>query len=388
MFEFLKKFIKKDSQEKKTIVKKEATKKPQKKASSPHKSKVAKPPPPREKKETQKSEQSIKSAPSKTEKKPIVFSEDKIQPQEEKKSSFFGFTDKIKKGLTKTREKLTAELTSLFSGKKIDEALYEELETILLTSDVGISATNYLLDSIRATIKKNNIENADEIKGLLKEKLIELLMPIENPLILKKANPYVIMVVGVNGSGKTTTIGKLTKILLDENKSVLIAAGDTFRAAATEQLQIWGERNNVHVVSQASGDPSAVIFDAINSAKAKNLDVVIADTAGRLPTQKYLIDEITKIKRVINKCHAEAPHEVLLVLDANTGQNAISQLKIFNEALGITGLVLTKLDGTAKGGVIAAIAKEQPTPLRYIGVGESIDDLKVFNAQEYVEALF
>ena len=388
MFEFLKKFIKKDSQEKKPIVKKEATKKPQKKASSPHKSKVAKPPPPKEKKETQKSEQSIKSAPSKTEKKPIVFSEDKIQPQEEKKSSFFGFTDKIKKGLTKTREKLTAELTSLFSGKKIDEALYEELETILLTSDVGISATNYLLDSIRATIKKNNIENADEIKGLLKEKLIELLMPIENPLILKKANPYVIMVVGVNGSGKTTTIGKLTKILLDENKSVLIAAGDTFRAAATEQLQIWGERNNVHVVSQASGDPSAVIFDAINSAKAKNLDVVIADTAGRLPTQKHLIDEITKIKRVINKCHAEAPHEVLLVLDANTGQNAISQLKIFNEALGITGLVLTKLDGTAKGGVIAAIAKEQPTPLRYIGVGESIDDLKVFNAQEYVEALF
>ena len=388
MFEFLKKFIKKDSQEKKPIVKKEATKKPQKKVSSPHKSKVAKPPPPKEKKETQKSEQSIKSAPSKTEKKPIVFSEDKIQPQEEKKSSFFGFTDKIKKGLTKTREKLTAELTSLFSGKKIDEALYEELETILLTSDVGISATNYLLDSIKASIKKNNIENADEIKGLLKEKLIELLMPIENPLILKKANPYVIMVVGVNGSGKTTTIGKLTKILLDENKSVLIAAGDTFRAAATEQLQIWGERNNVHVVSQASGDPSAVIFDAINSAKAKNLDVVIADTAGRLPTQKHLIDEITKIKRVINKCHAEAPHEVLLVLDANTGQNAISQLKIFNEALGITGLVLTKLDGTAKGGVIAAIAKEQPTPLRYIGVGESIDDLKVFNAQEYVEALF
>ncbi len=388
MFEFLKKFIKKDSQEKKPIVKKEATKKPQKKVSSPHKSKVAKPPPPKEKKETQKPEQSIKSAPSKTEKKPIVFSEDKIQPQEEKKSSFFGFTDKIKKGLTKTREKLTAELTSLFSGKKIDEALYEELETILLTSDVGISATNYLLDSIKATIKKNNIENADEIKGLLKEKLIELLMPIENPLILKKANPYVIMVVGVNGSGKTTTIGKLTKILLDENKSVLIAAGDTFRAAATEQLQIWGERNNVHVVSQASGDPSAVIFDAINSAKAKNLDVVIADTAGRLPTQKHLIDEITKIKRVINKCHAEAPHEVLLVLDANTGQNAISQLKIFNEALGITGLVLTKLDGTAKGGVIAAIAKEQPTPLRYIGVGESIDDLKVFNAQEYVEALF
>ena len=196
------------------------------------------------------------------------------------------------------------------------------------------------------------------------------------------------MVVGVNGAGKTTTIGKLTKIFLDEDKSVLIAAGDTFRAAATEQLQVWGQRNNVHVVSQASGDPGAVIFDAINSAKAKNIDIVIADTAGRLPTQKHLIDEITKVKRVINKCHTEAPHEILLVLDANTGQNAISQLKIFNEALGITGLALTKLDGTAKGGVIAAIAKEQPIPLRYIGVGESIDDLKVFNAQEYVDALF
>jgi len=253
---------------------------------------------------------------------------------------------------------------------------------------VGISATTYLLDSIRASIKKNKIENADEIKGLLKEKLIELLTPIENPLVLQGTSPFVIMVVGVNGAGKTTTIGKLTKIFLEENKSVLIAAGDTFRAAATEQLEVWGKRNNVHVVSQASGDPSAVIFDAINSAKAKNIDIVIADTAGRLPTQKHLIDEITKIKRVINKCHLEAPHEILLVLDANTGQNAISQLKIFNEALGITGLALTKLDGTAKGGVIAAIAKEQPTPLRYVGVGESIDDLKVFNAQEYVDALF
>ena len=234
----------------------------------------------------------------------------------------------------------------------------------------------------------SEVLSADEIKDLLKDKLIELLTPIQNPLVLKGTSPFVIMVVGVNGAGKTTTIGKLTKIFLDEKKSVLIAAGDTFRAAATEQLEVWGERNNVHVVSQASGDPSAVIFDAINSAKAKNIDIVIADTAGRLPTQKHLIDEITKIKRVINKCHLEAPHEILLVLDANTGQNTISQLKIFNEALGITGLALTKLDGTAKGGVIAAIAKEQPTPLRYVGVGESIDDLKVFNAQEYVDALF
>ena len=388
MFEFLKKIIKKDSPEKKSVAKKEVTKKPQKKVSLAPKQKVSKTPKISDKKKFLKAEAPLKTAPKAVEKKPITTSEEKIIPKEEKKSSFFGFADKIKKGLTKTREKLTTELTSLFTGKKIDEALFEELETILLTSDVGISATTYLLDSIRASVKKNNIENADEIKGLLKEKLIELLTPIENPLLIKGTNPYVIMVVGVNGAGKTTTIGKLTKIFLDESKSVLIAAGDTFRAAATEQLQVWGQRNNVHVVSQASGDPSAVIFDAINSAKAKNIDIVIADTAGRLPTQKHLIDEITKVKRVINKCHAEAPHEILLVLDANTGQNAISQLKIFNEALGITGLALTKLDGTAKGGVIAAIAKEQPTPLRYIGVGETIDDLKVFNAEEYVDALF
>ena len=388
MFEFLKKIIKKNSPEKKPAAKKEVIKKPEKKTSSAPKKIVAKAPNLLKKKKALKTESSIKPPPKALKKKPLEINEEKAPPKEEKKSGFFGLADKIKKGLTKTREKLTTELTSLFTGKKIDEALFEELETILLTSDVGISATTYLLDSIRTSIKKNKIENADEIKGLLKEKLIELLSPIQNPLVLKGTSPFVIMVVGVNGAGKTTTIGKLTKIFLDENKSVLIAAGDTFRAAATEQLEVWGERNNVYVVSQASGDPSAVIFDAINSAKAKNIDIVIADTAGRLPTQKHLIDEITKIKRVINKCHLEAPHEILLVLDANTGQNAISQLKIFNEALGITGLALTKLDGTAKGGVIAAIAKEQPAPLRYIGVGESIDDLRVFNAQEYVDALF
>jgi len=388
MFEFLKKIIKKNSPEKKPAAKKEVIKKPEKKTSSAPKKIVAKAPNLLKKKKALKTESSIKPPPKALKKKPLEIKEEKAPPKEEKKSGFFGLADKIKKGLTKTREKLTTELTSLFTGKKIDEALFEELETILLTSDVGISATTFLLDSIRASIKKNKIENADEIKSLLKEKLIELLSPIQDPLVLKGTSPFVIMVVGVNGAGKTTTIGKLTKIFLDENKSVLIAAGDTFRAAATEQLEVWGERNNVHVVSQASGDPSAVIFDAINSAKAKNIDIVIADTAGRLPTQKHLIDEITKIKRVINKCHLEAPHEILLVLDANTGQNAISQLKIFNEALGITGLALTKLDGTAKGGVIAAIAKEQPAPLRYIGVGESIDDLRVFNAQEYVDALF
>jgi fused signal recognition particle receptor len=394
MFEFLKKIIKKDSPEKKPVAKKEIAKKTQKKPPIAPKQKGAKAPKILDKKKIAAPAKPVIIPSKDAEKKPVTSSKkeavpkEEVAPKDEKKSGFFGFADKIKKGLTKTREKLTSELTSLFTGKKIDEALFEELETILLTSDVGISATTYLLDSIRASVKKNSIENADEIKGLLKEKLTELLSPIESPLLIKEAKPYVIMVVGVNGAGKTTTIGKLTKIFLDENKSVLIAAGDTFRAAATEQLQVWGERNNVHVVSQASGDPSAVIFDAINSAKAKNIDIVIADTAGRLPTQKHLIDEISKVKRVINKCHEEAPHEILLVLDANTGQNAISQLKIFNEALGITGLALTKLDGTAKGGVIAAIAKEQPTPLRYIGVGESIDDLKVFNAQEYVDALF
>jgi len=388
MFEFLKKIIKKDSPEKKPAAKIEASKKPVKKVSSAPTQKVSKTPKVSQKKKVLKSEKPLKTSPTIVEKISLTAAEKEIIPKEERKSGFFGFTDKIKKGLAKTREKLTNELTSLFTGKKIDDALFEELETILLTSDVGISATTYLLESIKVSIKKNKIENADEIKGLLKEKLFELLAPIENPLVIKGTNPYVIMVVGVNGTGKTTTIGKLTKIFLDENKSVLIAAGDTFRAAATEQLQVWGQRNNVHVISQASGDPGAVIFDAINSAKAKNIDIVIADTAGRLPTQKHLIDEITKVKRVINKCHAEAPQEILLVLDANTGQNAISQLKIFNEALGITGLALTKLDGTAKGGVIAAIAKEQPTPLRYIGVGETIDDLKVFNAQEYVNALF
>ncbi|MFM1781456.1 MAG: Signal recognition particle receptor FtsY, partial [Pseudomonadota bacterium] len=298
MFEFLKKIIKKNSPEKKPAAKKEVIKKPEKKTSSAPKKIVAKAPNLPKKKKALKTESSIKPPPKALKKKPLEIKEEKAPPKEEKKSGFFGLADKIKKGLTKTREKLTTELTSLFTGKKIDEALFEELETILLTSDVGISATTYLLDSIRASIKKNKIENADEIKGLLKEKLIELLSPIQNPLVLKGTSPFVIMVVGVNGAGKTTTIGKLTKIFLDENKSVLIAAGDTFRAAATEQLEVWGERNNVHVVSQASGDPSAVIFDAINSAKAKNIDIVIADTAGRLPTQKHLIDEITKIKRV------------------------------------------------------------------------------------------
>ena len=222
---------------------------------------------------------------------------------------------------------------------------------------------------------------------MLKKILSELLKQIEKPLIHIKTTPFVILVVGVNGAGKTTTIGKLTKLLLDEGKSVLIAAGDTFRAAAKEQLQVWGDRNNVTVISQNTGDPSAVIFDAMQSAKAKGIDIVIADTAGRLPTQKHLIDELTKIKKVIQKFDETAPHETILVLDANTGQNAINQIKVFNEAVSLTGLIMTKLDGTAKGGIVAAIAKEQPIPLRFIGVGEKIDDLKIFSAEDYVEGM-
>ena len=311
-----------------------------------------------------------------------------IETKKDEKKGFFSFTEKIKKGLTKTRENLGNQLNNLFKSKKIDESFFEELEMILLTADVGIQATELLIQQVRLKVKEGNVQDESKLKIILKDCLTEILIPIESPLKVDKNSPFVIMVVGVNGTGKTTTIGKLTKLLQNEGKKVLIAAGDTYRAAATEQLSVWGERNNVEVISHATADPSSVIFDAINSAKAKNIDVVIADTAGRLPTQKNLIDEITKIKRVITKCHEEAPQEILLVLDANTGQNAITQLKIFNEALGITGLIMTKLDGTAKGGVLAAIAKELPTPVRFIGVGEGIDDLREFKAKEYAKGMF
>jgi len=313
-----------------------------------------------------------------------------VAPKISKKEGegFFSFAKKIKKGLTKTRENLSGQLTSLFKNKKIDESFFEELETILLTADVGVTATEMLIEQVRLKVKEENVQNELELKTILKTCLTKILNTIESPLKINDDSPFVIMVVGVNGTGKTTTIGKLTKLLLNKGKTVLIAAGDTYRAAATEQLTIWGERNNVTVISDNTADPSSVIFDAINSAKAKNIDVVIADTAGRLPTQKNLIDEITKIKRVITKCHQTAPQEVLLVLDANTGQNAITQLKAFNEALGITSLIMTKLDGTAKGGILAAIAKECPIPVRFIGVGEGIDDLKEFNAEEYAQGMF
>jgi fused signal recognition particle receptor len=298
------------------------------------------------------------------------------------------WAERLKQGLSRTRSQLGNQLASLFGGGKIDADVYEELETILLTSDVGISATQALLDDIKQRVARQALSDTTQLKVALKESLMSLLTPLEKPLNTTEHQPFVIMLTGVNGAGKTTTIGKLTHLFQAEGKSVLIAAGDTFRAAAREQLQAWGERNDVHVVTSEGGDAAAVIFDAINSAKAKGIDIVLADTAGRLPTQLNLMEEISKVKRVINKALPGAPHEVLLVLDANTGQNAVMQVKAFDDALGVTGLVLSKLDGTAKGGVIAAIAQTRPIPIRFIGVGESIEDLRPFKASEFVEALF
>lgn len=297
------------------------------------------------------------------------------------------WAERLKQGLAKTRNQLGNQLAGLFGGGKIDADVYEELETILLTSDVGVSATQHLLDDIKGRVKRQNLDDTAQLKAALKAALGDLLLPLQKPLETGMHQPFIIMLAGVNGAGKTTTIGKLAKLFQSQGKSVLIAAGDTFRAAAREQLQVWGERNNVHVVAQTSGDPAAVMFDAINSARAKNIDIVLADTAGRLPTQLHLMDEIAKVKRVMDKALPGAPHEVLLVLDANTGQNAVTQVKIFDDALGVTGLVLSKLDGTAKGGVIAAIAQARPIPIRYIGIGESIDDLRPFNAHEFIDAM-
>ena len=296
---------------------------------------------------------------------------------------------RLKKGLARTRAQFGKQLTNLFGGYgKIDEALYEELETILLSADVGMEATQFLLEDLRKRVRRDALTDSQQLQVALQDALLELLAPLEKPLLIKSQRPFVIMLAGVNGAGKTTTIGKLAKYFQSQGLSVLLAAGDTFRAAAREQLMVWGERNNVMVISQDSGDAAAVIFDAINAAKVRGIDIVLADTAGRLPTQLHLMEEIKKVKRVIAKADPSAPHEVLLVLDANTGQNAIAQVKAFDDTLGVTGLVLTKLDGTAKGGVISAIAKTRPIPVRFIGVGESMDDLRPFVAKEFVEALF
>ena len=297
---------------------------------------------------------------------------------------------RLKAGLARTREVLNTPVSELFTRRKVDEALYEELEAALLQADCGVPATQALL----ATLRRQNIADGEELKAALKRALTDLLSPLEKKWDVSRAKPFVVMIAGVNGSGKTTSIGKIAKWLQDQGKSLLLAAGDTFRAAAREQLVIWGERNGVPVISQQSGDAGAVVFDALSAARARGIDVVIADTAGRLPTQLHLMEEIRKVKRVAAKALPEAPHEVILVLDANTGQNALAQVKAFDDALGLTGLVVTKLDGTAKGGMLCAIAharsvaaRERPIPVLFIGVGEGIDDLRPFVARDFAEAL-
>jgi fused signal recognition particle receptor len=296
--------------------------------------------------------------------------------------------DRLKAGLARTRQQLGGGLAGLFSRRKIDEDLLEELETTLLMADCGVEATTHLLTELRRRWKRDKLETGDQLQAVLAESLLQILAPLEQPLELTSHRPYIIMIAGVNGSGKTTSIGKLAKWLQGQGKSVLLAAGDTFRAAAREQLVTWGERNGVTVIAQDGGDPAAVIFDAINAARARGIDVVLADTAGRLPTQLHLMEEIAKVRRVVTKAEPSGPHEVLLVLDANIGQNALQQVKAFDAAIGVTGLILTKLDGTAKGGVVAAIARQSPKPLRFIGVGEGIDDLQPFRAKDFVDALF
>jgi fused signal recognition particle receptor len=290
---------------------------------------------------------------------------------------------RLRQGLKKTG----SQLSGLFGGARIDEALFEELETALITADAGLDATRHLLERLRARVRKDRLETPVALRSALVEELAGLLAPLESVFDPTTQKPFVIMIAGVNGAGKTTSIGKLAKWLQGHGLLVLLAAGDTFRAAAREQLAAWGERNRIDVVAQAGGDPAAVVFDAIAAARARDVDVVIADTAGRLPTQLHLMEELKKIKRVIAKAEPTAPHAVLLVLDANTGQNALAQVKAFDDALGLTGLVLTKLDGTAKGGVVAAIAKTRPVPLAFIGVGEGIDDLRPFVARDFAAAL-
>jgi len=302
-----------------------------------------------------------------------------------------GFFARLKQGLSKTSASIGEGMASLFLGKKvIDDDLLDEIETRLLTADVGVEATSAIVQNLTQKVARKQLADADALYKSLQEELAALLRPVEQPLKIQAQNkPYVILVVGVNGAGKTTTIGKLAKKLQLEGKKVMLAAGDTFRAAAVEQLQVWGERNQIPVIAQHTGaDSASVIFDAVQAAKARGVDVLIADTAGRLHTKDNLMEELKKVRRVIGKLDAEAPHEVLLVLDAGTGQNAISQAKYFNQSVELTGLALTKLDGTAKGGVIFALAKQFSIPIRFIGVGEGIDDLRTFEAEPFVKALF
>lgn len=309
-------------------------------------------------------------------------------PVTQEKPSFFA---RLKQGLSKTSASLGEGMASLFLGKKaIDDDLLDDLETRLLTADVGVEATTAIIGNLTKRVARKELADSGALYKALQEELVTLLKPVEQPLVIDTAKqPYVILVVGVNGVGKTTTIGKLAKKLQLEGKKVMLAAGDTFRAAAVEQLQVWGERNNIAVIAQHTGaDSASVIFDAVQAAKSRGIDVLIADTAGRLHTKDNLMEELKKVRRVIGKLDETAPHEVLLVLDAGTGQNAINQAKQFNQTVNLTGLALTKLDGTAKGGVIFALAKQFGLPIRYIGVGEGIDDLRPFQAQAFVQALF
>ena len=299
-----------------------------------------------------------------------------------------GWAARLKQGLGKSRDKMAKSLAGVFGGGKIDDELYEELETVLLTSDMGIEATEHIMEDVRRRVSLKGLSDSGQLRRALKESLYELLAPLEQPLeIPDNGQPFVIMMAGINGAGKTTSIGKLAKYFQQQGKTVILAAGDTFRAAAREQLQEWGARNGVTVVSQAKGDSAAVCYDAVESAKARRTGIVLADTAGRLPTQLHLMEEIKKVKRVLQKAMSDAPHEIIVVLDANIGQNAVSQVIAFDDALGVTGLIVTKLDGTAKGGVLAALAAARPIPVRYIGVGEGIDDLRPFNARAFVDAL-
>ncbi|RJG04969.1 signal recognition particle-docking protein FtsY [Noviherbaspirillum cavernae] len=300
-------------------------------------------------------------------------------PAEQKQS----WLNRLKAGLSKT----SSNLTTLFVGAKIDDDLYEELESALLMADAGVEATQILLNALKKKVKDEKLTESEQVKNALRTLLIDMLKPLQKPMVLGRHQPLVMMIAGVNGAGKTTTIGKLARHLQSYEQSVLLAAGDTFRAAAREQLAIWGQRNNVTVIAQESGDPAAVAFDAVQSAKARGTNVVMIDTAGRLPTQLHLMEELKKVKRVIGKGMESAPHELLLVIDGNTGQNALAQVKAFDDALQLTGLIVTKLDGTAKGGVLAAIARARPIPVYFIGIGEKIEDLQPFNAEEFVDAL-
>ncbi|MBA6303370.1 signal recognition particle-docking protein FtsY [Colwellia sp. MB02u-14] len=319
-----------------------------------------------------------------------ILAEPEPEPEPGPEPGTTGFFTRLKQGLTKTRQNIGGGIFSLFSGKKIDDELFEELETHLLLADVGIETTTKIIKSLTESASRKQLKNAEALYDLLKEELKKIIEPVSVPLVLDNdAGPYVILMVGVNGVGKTTTIGKLAKKFQAEGKSVMLAAGDTFRAAAVEQLQVWGERNDIPVIAQHTGaDSASVIFDAISAAKARGVDVLIADTAGRLQNKSHLMDELKKVVRVMKKIDDKAPHEVMLTLDAGTGQNALSQTKLFNEAVGLTGLTITKLDGTAKGGVVFAVADKNAIPIRYLGVGEGIDDLRPFNGNDFIDALF